>query len=512
MAAGSSCQSSFFCVRSHLTPCKIHAVRDHLLLNSSEKLTFTNTVSIFIATRTTTASYLRYIKSGKESMAPPRGPRGGEKPKGQRQNRDANRGRDDRRDDRRDEQSRAASRQDGQSGDRGRGGQGVGDGRGNPDFPSSGIPKGPVGLLSRMMGKAVNKVKPGHRVPDPVNLKSNKKSSGGRDPPTRAEKPNRNRRRNPSPKPVSPATVPSAIASRVTSLESTRPQLRHRELPKKPQESSARLHRFDSASQNAPPSSKDSTKTTLAKPATWNTTWTKTARPTIAPAIATTQITTPEIICQPRTPVDDVENPFTVPANELSRIISDLRSRIKSRPANQTKPSKVSRLLKETAGPSLNLSLPEGGRIENAEPENHKPSTVGMLENNVSPIVDKLQQEVANRAEQESHASINLNSVAKSNALPYPPPSAGNPGAVGTLLAKPQRPSPSTPTEPRGPVSRNKSAPQAPEPVPKLAPLVLEPWRRDPASLDMTIYRKKMADLYQKVCATSCLNTAMSIH
>lgn len=371
---------------------------------------------------------------------------------------------------------------------------------------------GPVGLLSRMMGKAVNKVKPGHRVPDPVNLKSNKKSTGGRDPPTRAEKPKRNRRRNPSPKPVSPATVPSAIASRVTSLESTRPQLRHRELPKNPQESSARLHRFDSASQNAPPSSKDSTKTTLAKPATWNTTWTKTARPTIAPAIATTQITTTEIICQPRTPVDDVENPFTVPANELSRIISDLRSRIKSRPANQTKPSKVSRLLKETAGPSLNLSLPEGGRVENAEPENHKPSTVGMLENNVNPIVDKLQQEVANRAEQESHALINLNSVVKSNALPYPPPSAGNPGAVGTLLAKPQRPSPSTPTEPRGPVSQNKSAPQAPEPVPKLAPLVLEPWRRDPASLDMTIYRKKMADLYQKVCATSCLNAAMSIH
>lgn len=502
--------SSFFLLR----PLASHALQNtccsgsNLLLINSEKLTFTNSVSIFIATRTTTASYLRFVKSGKESMAPPRRPRGGEKPKGQRQNRDANRGRDDRRDDRRDEQSRAASRQDGQSGDRGRGGQGVGDGRGNPDFPSSGTPKGPVGLLSRMMGKAVNKVKPGHRVPDPVNLKSNKKSTGGRDPPTRAEKPNRNRRRNPSPNPASPATVPSAIASRVTSLESTRPQLRHRELPKKPP---ARLHRFDSPLQNAPPS-KDATKTTLAKPATSNTTWTKTARPTIAPAIATTQITTPEIFCEPRTPVDDVENPFTVPANELSGIMSDLRSRIKSRPANQTKPSKVSRLLKETAGPSLNLSLPEGGRIENAEPENHKPSTVSMLENNVSPIVDKLQQEVANRAEQESHASINLNSVAKSNALPYPSPSAGNPGAVGTLLAKPQRPSPSTPTEPRGPVSQIKSAPQAPEPVPKLAPLVLEPWRRDPASLDMTIYRKKMADLYQKVCATSCLKTAMGIH
>lgn len=437
-------------------------------------------------------------------MAPPRGPRGGEKPKGQRQNRDANRGRDDRRD----EQSRAASRQDGRSGDRGRGGQ---DGRGNPDFPSSGTPMGPVGLLSRMMGKAVNNVKPGHRVPDSVNSKSNRKSTGGRDPTTRAEKPNKNRRRNPSPKPASPATVSSAIASRISSLESTRLQSRQRELPKKPQESSAGLHRFDSPAQKAPPS-KDSTKTTLAKPATSNTTWTKTDRPTIAPAIATTEVTTPEIFCQPRTPVDDVENPFTVPANELSRIMADLRSRIKSRPANQTKPSKVSRPLKETAGRSLTPSLPGVGRIENAETENHKPSTVSMLEKNISPFVEKLQEEVANRAEQESHASINLNSVAKSNALPYPSPPAGNPGAVGTLLAKPQRPSPSTPTGPRGPVSQNKSAPQAPEPVPKLAPLVLEHWRRDPASLEMNIYRKKMADLYQKVCETSCLNTAMSIH
>lgn len=362
-----------------------------------------------------------------------------------------------------------------------------------------------------MMDKAVNKVKPGDRVPDPVNLKSNKKSAGGRDLTTRAEKPNRNRRRNPSPKPASPATVPIAVASRVSSLESPRSQSRQRELPKKPQQSSARHHRSDSPAQNAPPS-KHSTKTTSAKPASSNTAWTKTARPTIAPAIATTQITTPEIFCQPRTPVDDVENPFTVPANELSRIMADLRSRIKSRPAIQTKPAKVSRLLKETAGPSLNLSLPEGGRIENAEFENHKPSTIRMLENNVSPIVDKLQQEVANRVEQESHTSINFNSVGISNALPYPSPSEGNPGAVSKLLAKSQRSSPSTPTEPRGPDNQNKSAPQAPEPVPKLTPLVLEPWRRDPASLDMNIYRKKMADLYQKVCATSCLNTAMSIH
>lgn len=437
-------------------------------------------------------------------MAPPRGPRGGEKPKGRRQNRDHDRGRDDRRD----EQSRAARWQDGRSRDRGRGGQDAGDGRGNPDFPSSGNLKGPVGLLSRMVGTAVNKVKPGHRVPDSVNSKSNNKSAGGRDPTTRAEKPNKNRRRNPSPKPAlqsSPATVTGVTASRVSSLESTRPQSRQRsprparELPKKTQEPSARLHRFDSPVQSAPPS-KDSAKRT----------WTKTARPTIAPAIATTQITTPEISCQPRTLVGDAENPFNAPASKLSRVMADLRSRIKSRPANQKKPLKISRPLKETAEPSLNLGRSKVGQMKKAEPENHKPSTVSTVENNVSLFVDKHKEEVANRAEQESHASITLASVVKKNALPSPAP-AGNPTAVGTLLAKSHRPTPSTSTGPRGPVSQDRSASQASQPVPKLASLVLEPWRRDPASLDMTIYRKKMADLYQKVCAISCRNTAMSI-
>lgn len=135
VAAGTLCQASFFCVRSHLSHLAKHIQRSlgsNVLLHTSGKLTLKNSLSILIATRTTTVSYFRFIKSGKESMAPPRGPRGGEKPKGQRQNRDANRGGDDRRD----EQSRAASRQDGRSGDRGRGVQGAGDGRGKPDFPS----------------------------------------------------------------------------------------------------------------------------------------------------------------------------------------------------------------------------------------------------------------------------------------------------------------------------------------------------------------------------------------
>lgn len=438
-------------------------------------------------------------------MAPPRGPRGGEKRKGQAQNRDLDRGRDDRRD----EQSRASRWHDGPSRDRGRGSQGPGDGRGNPDFPLSGTPKSPVGLLSRMVGKAPNKVKPGHRVPDSVNSKSNNKSAGGRT--ARAEKPNKNRRRNPSPKPAGQSyssTVPGSIASQVSPLESIRPQPRQRspmpprELQRRTLESSARLHRFDSPAQNAPPS-KGSAKTTLAKPVTSNTTWMKTARPTITPAVPTTQITRPDVSYQPPTLVGAANNPFTAPGTELSRIMVDLRARIKSRPANQKKPLKISRPLDETAEPSLRPGRTEVGRLEKAEPKNHKPSTVNLF-------VDKLKVEVANRAEQQSHASINLDSVARSNALPNPPAPLMNPGTIGTLLEKPQRPTPSTAIGPRGPISQIQGASKAPDPIPKLAPLVLEPWRRDPASLDVTIYRKKMADLYQKVCARSCLNTAMS--
>lgn len=440
-------------------------------------------------------------------MAPPRGPRGGEKRKGQGQNRDPDRGRDDRRD----EQSRASRWHDGPSRDRGRGGQGPRDGRGNPDFHSSGTPKGPVGLLSRMVGKALNKVKPGHRVPDSVNSKSNNNSAGGRT--TRAEKPNKNRRRNPSPKPAGQSyqsTVRGAIASQESPLESIRAQPRQRspipprELSRKPLESSARLHRFDSLAQNAPPS-KGSAKTTSAKPAISNTAWTKTARPTIAPAVATTQISTPDVSYQPPSIVGDVNNPFTAPGTELSRIMVDLRSRIKSGQANQKKPLKISRPLGENAEPSLSLGRTEVGRMEKAEPKNHKPSTVNLC-------VDKLKEEVANRAEQESHTSINLDSVAQSNALPNPPAPPVNAGAIGTSLEKLQRPTPSTSTGPQRPISQIQVTSQAPDPVPKLAPLVLEPWRRDPASLDVTIYRKKMAELYQKVCAMSCLYTAMSIY
>lgn len=432
-------------------------------------------------------------------MAPPRGPRGGEKPKGQRQNRDPDRDRDDRRD----EQSRATRWQDGRSRDRGRGGHGIGDGRGNPDSPSSGTPKSPVG---------VDKVNPGNRVTDSLNSKSNNKSGRGRDLTTRVDKPNNNRRRNPSSKSAiqsSLAIASGAIASRASPLESTRPQSRQRspmparELPKKLPESSARLHRFDSPGQNAAPPN-DSAKTTSAKPAKLNTTWTKTARPTVAPAIATTQITIPEISFQPQILVGDAQNPFTAPSSELSRIMADLKSRIKPRPANQKRFTKFTRLPKETAEPSLNLSRPEVGRLEKAELEHHKPSTVGIF-------VDKLKDEVASRAEQESHTSIDLNSVANSNTPLYLSAPVGNPGAIGTSLSNPQRPTPSTPTGPRGRVSQNKSASQAPEPVPKLSPLVLEPWRRDPASLDMNMYRKKMADLYQKVCAPSSLKTPMDI-
>lgn len=72
-------------------------------------------------------------------MAPPRGPRGGEKRKGQAQNRESDRGRDDRQD----ERSRSSRWLDGPSKDRGRGGQNPGDGRGNPNFPLSGTPKSP---------------------------------------------------------------------------------------------------------------------------------------------------------------------------------------------------------------------------------------------------------------------------------------------------------------------------------------------------------------------------------
>lgn len=434
-------------------------------------------------------------------MAPPRGPRGGEKRKGQAQNRDPDRAPDDRRD----EQSRASRWHDGSSRERGRGSQGPGDDRGNPDSPLSGTPKSPVGLLSRMVDKALNKVKPGHCDPDSVNSKSNNKSAGGRT--ARAEKPNKNRRRNPSPKPAGqsyPSAVSGAIASQVSPLESIRPQPRQgspmppRELPRKTLESSARIHRFDSPVQNAPPS-KGLAKTAFAKPITSNTTWTKTARPTITPAVPTTQITTPNVSYQPPTLVGASNNPFTAPSTELSRIMVDLRARIKSRPANQKKP------LNEIAEPSLRPGRTAIGRLEKAEPKNHKPSTVNLF-------VDKLKDEVANRAEQQSHASINLDSVARSNALPNPPASLMNPGSIGTLLEKPQRPTPSTAIGPRGPTSQIQGASQAPDPIPKLAPLVLEPWRRDPASLDVTMYRKKMADLYQKVCARSSLNTAMSTY
>lgn len=438
-------------------------------------------------------------------MAPPRGPRGGEKRKGQAQNRDPDRGRDDRQD----EQSRASRWHDAPSRDRGRGSQRPGDGRGNSDSPLSGTPKSPVGLLSRMVGKALDKVKPGHRVPDSVNSKSTNKSAGGRT--ARAEKPNNNRRRNPSPKPAGqsyPSTVPVAIASQVSPLESIRPQPRqrspNRELPRKTLESSARIHRFDSPAQNALPS-KGLAKTALAKPVTSNTTWMKTARPTITPAVPTTQITTPDVSYQPPKLVGAANNPFTAPSTELSRIMVDLKARIKSRPANQKNPLKISRPRDETAEPSLRPGRTEVGRLGKAEPTNHKSSTVNLF-------VDKLKEEVANRAEQQSHASTNLDSVARSNALPNPPATLMNPGAIGTLLEKPQRPTPSTAIGPRGPISQIQGASQAPDRIPKLAPLVLEPWRRDPASLDVTMYRKKMAALYQKVCARSCLNTAMSIY
>ena len=440
-------------------------------------------------------------------MAPPRGPRGGEKRKGQGQNRDPDRGRDGRRD----EQSRSSRWRDGPSRDRGRGGQGPGDGRGNPDFSLSGAPNGPVGLLSRMVGKALNKVKPGHRVPDSVNSKSNNKSARGRT--TRAEKPSKNQRRNPSPKPAGqsyPSTVPGAIASQVSPLESARAQPRQRspipprELPRKTLESSARLHRFDSPAQNAPPSN-GSAKTTSAKPATSNTTWTKTGRPTIAPAVATSQVSTTDVSYQPPTLVADAKNPFTAPDTELSRIMVDLRSRIKSRPANQKKSLKIPRPHNETAEPSPSLGRTEVGRMEKVEPKNHKPSTVEL-------VVDKLKEEVANRADQESHTLINLDSVAQSNALPNPPAPPVNARAIGTLVEKSQRPTPLTLAGSQGPIRKIQGASQAPDTVPKLAPLVLEPWRRDPASLNVTMYRKKMADLYQKVCAISCLNTAMSIY
>lgn len=439
-------------------------------------------------------------------MAPPRGPRGGEKRKGQARNRDPDRGRDDRRD----EQSRASRWHDGPSRDRGRGSQGPGDGRGNSDSPLPGTPKSP-GLLSRMVDKALDKVKPANCVPDSVNSKSNNKSAGGRT--ARAEKPNKNRRRNPSPNPAGqsyPSTVPGAIASQVSPLESIRPQPRQRspipprELARKTLESSARIHRFDSPAQNAPPS-KGLAKTALAKPVTSNTTWTKGARPTITPALPTTQISTPDVSYQPPKLVGAANNPFTAPGTELSRIMVDLKARIKSRPANQKKPLKISRPRDETAEPSLRPGRTEAGRLQKAEPKNLKSSTVNLF-------VDKLKEEVANRAEQQSHASINLDSVARSNALPTPPATLMNPGAIGTLLEKPQRPTPSTAIGPRGPISQIQGASQAPDLIPKLAPLVLEPWRRDPASLDMTMYRKKMADLYQKVCARSCVNTAMSIY
>lgn len=421
-------------------------------------------------------------------MAPPRGPRGGEKRKGRRQNRDPDRGQDDRRD----EQSRASRWHDG---------------RGNPEFPSSGTPKGPVGLLSRMVGKELNNVKSGHRVPDSVNSKSNNKSVGGRT--TRAEKPNKNRRRNPSPKPTGqsyPSTVPGAIASQISPLESIHPQLRQpspmppRELQRKTPESPARLHRSETLSRNAPPS-KGSASTTLAKPAASNTTWTKTGRPMIAPAVATTQITTPDVSYQPPTLVEAANNPFTAPSTELSRIMVDLRARINSRPTKQKKPPKIIRPLDETAEPSLRPGRTEVGRLEKGEPKNYKPSTVKLF-------VEKLKEEVADRAEQQSHASINLDSISRNNALPNPPAPPVNPGAIGTSLEKPQRPNPSTAIRPRGLISQIQGASKAKDPVPKIAPLLLEPWRHDPASLDVTVYRKKMADLYQKVCARSSLNTA----
>lgn len=268
-----------------------------------------------------------------------------------------------------------------------------------------------------------------------------------------------------------------------------------RELPRKALESSARIHRFDSPAQNAPPS-KGSAKTALAKPVTSNTTWTKTARPMISPAIPTTQITTPDVSYQPPALVEAANNPFTAPSSELSKIMVDLRARIKSRPTNQKKPLKISRPLDETAEPSLRPGRTATSRFGKAEPKNHKPSTVNLF-------VDKLKEEVANRAEQQSHGSINLDSVARSNALPNPPAPLMNPGAIGTSLGKPQRPTTSAAIGARGPISQSQGASQAPDPIPKLAPLVLEPWRRDPASLDMTMYRKKMADLYQKVCARS---------
>lgn len=361
-----------------------------------------------------------------------------------------------------------------------------------------------------MVGKALNKVKPGHRVPDSVNSKSTNKPAGGRT--TRAEKPNKNRRRNPSPKPAgqsNASTAQGSIASQVSPLDSMRQQSRQRspmpprELPRKTLESSARFHRLDSPAQNTPPS-KTSAKTTLAKPATSNPAWTKTARPTIAPAVATTQISTPDVSYQPPTLVGDANNPFTAPGTELSRIMVDLRSRIKSKPAIQKKPLKISRPIDETVNPSLSLGRTGLDQMEKAEPKNHKPSTVNLF-------VDKLKEEVANRAEQESHASINVDFVAQRSALPNPPAPPVKSGAIVTSLEKPQRPPPSTAAGPRGSVSQIQGA-SASDPVPKLAPPVLEPWRRDPASLDMAMYRKKMADLYQKVCARSCLNTAMSIY
>lgn len=201
----------------------------------------------------------------------------------------------------------------------------------------------------------------------------------------------------------------------------------------------------------------------------------------------------------------DANNPFTAPSSELSKILVDLRARIKSRPTNQKKPLKISRPSDETAEPSLRPCRTAVGRLEKAEPKKPKPSTVNLF-------VDKLKEEVANRAEQQSHGSINLDSVARSNAFPNPPAPLMNPGVIGTLLEKPQRPTNSAAIGARGPISQIQGASQAPDPIPKLAPLVLEPWRRDPASLDVTMYRKKMADLYQKVCARSCLNTAMSIY
>lgn len=434
-------------------------------------------------------------------MAPPRGPRGGEKRKGQAQNRDPDRAPDDRRD----EQSRASRWHDGASRDRGRGSQGPGHDRGNPNSPLSATPKSPVALLSRMVGKALNIVKPGHRDPDSVNSKSNHKPAGGRT--ARAEKPNKNRRRNPSPKPAVqsyPSAVSGDNAGQVSPLESIRPQPRQgspmppHDLPRKTPESSARIHRFDSPAQNAPPP-KGLAKTALAKPITSNTTWTNTARPTITPAVPTTQITTPDVSDHPPKLVGAADNPFTAPSTELSRIMVDLRARIRSRPANQKKPQN------ETAEPSLRPGRTAVGRIEKAETKNHRQSIVSLF-------VDKLKEEVTNRAEQQSHASINLDSVARSKALPNPPASLMNPGSIGTLLEKPQRPTPSTTIGPRGPISQIQGASQALDPTPKLAPLILEPWRRDPASLDVAMYRKKMADLYQKVCARSCLNTAMSIH